>query len=97
MSLQNTKITNIAKDLLKSQGYFVDNLWHINDIHFICEQNNVAALTDEQAMEIFTIAKEQFDGEIGLSWPQLEKALHTYIHRRNMVHTMRRECESDSL
>ncbi len=35
-----------AKDLLREQGYFVDNLWHVSDV-----QENFKC-TDEQAQNI---------------------------------------------
>lgn len=34
-----------AKKLLKNEGFFVDNLWHINDVF------NVRECDDEQAMQ----------------------------------------------
>lgn len=88
MSTRSTKITEAARELLKSFGYFVDNLWHVEDIHFICEQRELPSITDEEAMEVFYIANQQFDGEVGLSWPQLERALRTYLHRKSMLRTM---------
>jgi len=91
MDYKTNKIIEAARELLKSFGYFVDNLWHVEDIHFICEQNNIARIGDEEAMEVFSIAKEQFDGENGLSWPAIEKALRIYLHRREVLNTM---CES---
>lgn len=87
----DTKAMNIiqtAKELLKSQGFFVDNLWHVDDIHFISEQRGLPELSDEEAMEVFFLANEQFDGEIGLSWPQLEKALLTYMRRKALLSVM---------
>ena len=35
-----------AKKLLRNEGYFVDNLWHVSDV-----QNNFEC-TDEQAQDI---------------------------------------------
>ena len=35
-----------AKDLLRNEGYFVDNLWHVNDV-----QENFKC-TEEQAQNI---------------------------------------------
>ncbi|MDX2074205.1 MAG: hypothetical protein SFX19_07580 [Alphaproteobacteria bacterium] len=63
----------------------MENLWHVDDIHFICEQNDLPKVTDAEAQEIFKIAHEQFDGESGLSWPQLEKALNTYLLRKALL------------
>ena len=39
---------NEAKEFLKSKGYYVDNLWHIEDVKDIRPNN----LTDKQAYEI---------------------------------------------
>jgi hypothetical protein len=85
MDHKTTKIVDAARELLKSFGYFVDTLWHVDDIHFICEQNGIPRISDEEAMEVFQVAKEQFDGEHGLSWPQLEKALFIFLHRQTVM------------
>jgi hypothetical protein len=63
----------------------VGNLWHVDDIHFICEQNGLPKISDREAREVFSIGSEQFDGDAGLSWPQLEKALMTYYKRHGIV------------
>ncbi len=81
----NTRVIEATRELLKSFGYFVENLWHVDDVHFICEQNNLPLLTDEEAMGVFIIANEQFDGETGISWPQLEKALQLYLRRKKLL------------
>lgn len=88
MKQQETKLIEAARELLKAYGYFVDNLWHVRDIHFICEQNNITRLGDKEAMEVFEIANEQFDGETGLTWPKLEQALQIYLQRKLLMRTM---------
>lgn len=93
MNSTTARMTEAARELLKSLGYFVENLWHVDDVHFICEQSELPRLADEEAMEVFAIANEQFDGETGLSWPQLEKALNIYLHRKAMLKSM---CEKGS-
>jgi hypothetical protein len=85
MNGSEIKIVENARELLKAYGYFVDNLWHIDDIHFICEQKNLATLSNNEAMEVFIIANEQFEGETGLSWPQLENAVNSYFSRRALL------------
>lgn len=85
MESQQTKMVEAARDLLRSSGYYVDSLWHIRDVHFICEQQDLPKLTDEEAMDVFRVASAQFDGETGLSWPQLEKALNTYLLRKALL------------
>ena len=85
MNKKDAKTIEIAKELLRAHGYFVDNLWHVDDIHFICEQKNLPTLSNEAAMEVFIIANEQFEGETGLGWPQLEKAVNCYLRRRELL------------
>ncbi|MCE2926230.1 MAG: hypothetical protein LW823_01090 [Rickettsiales bacterium] len=86
------KIVEAARGLLKANGYYVDKLWHVQDVRFICEQYHLPELTDEEAMEVFVIAGDQFDGEAGLSWPQLEKALFTFMRRKATIQQL---CEND--
>lgn len=79
---KSQKIVDAAKELLSSFGYCVTHLWHIDDVHFICEQHEIPKLSDTEAREVFDIAIEQFDGECGLCWPQLEKAVFTHMRRK---------------
>lgn len=85
MTANSTKMIEAARELLRNAGFFVDNLWHVQDLHFICQQNDFPKITDEEAREVFKIAHEQFDGEHGISWPQLEKALNTYMLRKALL------------
>ncbi len=85
MGNKNIQIIESARELLKAYGYFVDNLWHVDDVHFLCEQKKLPKISNEEAMEVFIIANEQFDGENGLCWPQLEKALNSYLHRKALI------------
>lgn len=79
------EVLESSREILKMYGYFVDNLWHVDDIHFICEQKKLPKITNKEAMEVFVIANEQFDGETGISWPQLEKALTGYLRRKALL------------
>ncbi|MGE0755083.1 MAG: hypothetical protein AB7L92_08000 [Alphaproteobacteria bacterium] len=85
MDVSTTKIIEAARELLKEYGYFMDELWHVDDINFICEQENLRKLSSKEAMEVFAIAKEQFDGEYGISWPQLEKAVGVFFAREQIL------------
>ena len=85
MNSNQTKMIEAARDLLRISGYFVDNLWHVRDIHFICEQQDLPKLSNDEAMEIFKLANAQFDGETGISWPQLEKAVHAFLLRKALI------------
>lgn len=91
MNVQPTKFIAAAKEVLKAGGYFVDNLWHVDDVHFICDQHGLPRIEDDEAHEVFNIANQQFDGENGISWPQLEKALRIYLHRKTTLASM---CEA---
>lgn len=82
---QAIKLVEAARELLKSHGYFVDNLWHVDDVHFICEEKGFMYLSDEEAMEVFSLACEHIDGDMGISWPQLEKAVESYVKRKMMI------------
>jgi hypothetical protein len=82
MEIQSTRVIEATRELLKAFGYFVDNLWHVDDVHFICEQQGLSRISDEEAMEVFHIANLQFDGETGVCWPQIERALRTYLQRK---------------
>ena len=93
MNFYSTKIIEATKELLKACGYFVDNLWHVDDLHFMCEQLELPPISDEEAMEVFIIANQQFDGETGISWPKLEVALKHFLHRREPLDII---CESVS-
>lgn len=85
MTTSQMKMIEAARELLRNSGYFVENLWHVEDVHFISEQHDLPKISDEEAMEVFKIAHQQFDGENGLSWPQLEKALNTYLLRKALL------------
>jgi len=85
METQTTRIIEASRELLKAAGYFVENLWHVEDVHFICEQQELPKVSDEEAMEVFAIANKQFDGETGISWPQLEAALRMFLQRKALL------------
>ncbi|MFO0388561.1 MAG: hypothetical protein ACK502_02420 [Alphaproteobacteria bacterium] len=93
MDVNTIKIIEAARQLLKEYGYFMDELWHVDDVNFICEQRNLKKLTQAEAMKVFEVAKEQFDGEYGISWPQLEKALRVYLQREEVL----RRCRVDEV
>jgi hypothetical protein len=75
----------VARDMLRMAGFYVDKLWHVDDVHFICEQLEVERLDDTEVRQVFEIASENFDGETGISWPQLERALQLYLRRKHTV------------
>lgn len=85
MKAENMNLVEAARGVLQAAGYFVDHLWHRSDVQFICEQLEMEALSPEEVGQVFTIAAEQFDGETGISWPQLEKALRSFQQRKAAV------------
>jgi len=85
MDSPSNKIIEATKELLKYFGYFVDNLWHVDDIHFICKQKNLPPISDSEAMEVFAIARDHFDGEFGISWPALDRAVRVYVQRKTFT------------
>lgn len=41
-----------AKEVLRNAGYFVDNLWHIQDVYNVAD----GAIQKDQAMQVLSIA-----------------------------------------
>ena len=91
MKMQTVKIIDAIKEILRAYGYMM-YVWHVEDVHFICEQTGLEKLSDEEAMEVFDMVADQFDGEVGMSWPQLEKAVKTYLRRKDT----KKLCESEA-
>lgn len=87
MREQTKQIVETSKELLKLYGYFIDRLWHIEDVHLVCEQKNLPKLSDNEAMEVFYVANDQF-GEVGFGWLQLEVAVNYYIIRKKLKNEM---------
>lgn len=85
MDIQSARIVAAARDVLRASGYFVDNLWHADDVNFLCSQLGYPSLSSEETQAVFEIANAQFDGEFGICWPRLEKALQTYMQQREML------------
>ena len=71
--MENLVIEN-AKKVLKENGYFVDNLWHVDDVKskFKCNDDNIAqgildeALTNEATMEQIWFSIDEFGEMEGL-------------------------------
>src|SRR4051812_3090427 len=85
MNPQNVNLIQAARNVLKASGYYVDHLWHISDVHFICEQLEMPKLAEDEAVQILTLASERFDGDSGISWPQIERALQLFLQRKKAV------------
>ena len=52
-NLTNAELIETAKEFLKENGYFTDNLWHINDV---LDKHDGGDDTDDEAMEILANA-----------------------------------------
>jgi len=89
---QTIRMMEVARDILKVQGYFIDNLWHVDDVHFLCEEKSLQAISDAEAMEVFALANQTFDGEFGLNWKQLENALDYYMKRKELLANIHDKC-----
>ena len=85
MNTENINLIEAARAVLQAAGYYVDRLWHNNDVHFICEQLEMEKLGEHDIAQIFAIASEHFDGETGISWPQLERAIQIFQQRKQAV------------
>ena len=63
-----------AKEVLKANGYFVDNLWHVDDVklRYKCDDDEVAqdvldrALTNDATMEQVWFALDMVAQDEGL-------------------------------
>lgn len=44
--------TTEAKQVLRDNGYFVDNLWHIHDVYNVADGN----IQKDQAMQVLSMA-----------------------------------------
>lgn len=62
------RFVETAKDLLQEYGYFIQHMWHVDDVHFLCEQRNWPKLSHEEAKAVFLIFSELYDGELGMTW-----------------------------
>lgn len=85
MYAEMVKLVEMAREILRSEGYFVDNLWHVDDVHLICDDKGYPKLSNEEAMEILKTANENFEGEFGVNWPQLERAVASYIVGNKLI------------
>jgi len=77
------RIIEIITELLHSFGYFIGKLWHVEDIHSLCEREGWAKISDAEAMEVFVLTQERCHAATsGISRAQLEKTLRMYVESR---------------
>lgn len=79
--MENTTIRFVeaAKNILQEYGYFIQHLWHVDDVHFLCEQRSWPKLDHEEARAVFLIFSELYDGELGMTWAKLEQATQVFL------------------
>jgi len=82
------KFEESAKNVLISYGYFMEHLWHVDDVHFLCEQRGWPELNREEAKSIFIIFSELYDGELGMTWAKLEQATQVYLAQSGRIAQM---------
>lgn len=73
-----------SRAYLRNKGYFVQNLWHIDDVKEICKQNYLPILTDKQAIEFFDYVGDDFNAEVGVSWETLYVYLEQFVERNKI-------------
>ena len=77
-------------DVLGEYGYFTQCLWHVDDIHLLCEQRGWPKLSHDEARAVFSIFAELYDGDQGMTWSKLEQAVQVYLAQQGKVNDMRR-------
>ena len=68
-----------AKEVLRDAGYFIENLWHKNDIDDICIQNDISELSHKEIKEFWEYYNKNFNAEIGMNLESLEVSLIEFI------------------
>ena len=56
--------------------------WHIDDVVMLAEQKGYAVPTLEQAREVLSLAKQNHDASVGISWDVLEVYLDAVIQNK---------------
>lgn len=82
---QNDPMIDAAINVLRTAGYYTEKLWHADDVRFICEQLELPQLQRHEVETIFEIVGNLFDGETGISWPQLERAVHVFFQKKQAL------------
>lgn len=80
-----TKLIHSSLELLNQYGYFTQCMWHVNDIHLLCEQKHWPALTHMEARSVFDIFAELFEGDQGLTWSKLEQATQVFLAQQGKI------------
>lgn len=68
-----------AKEMLRKEGYFTQNLWTSDDI-IGTASNMDKEITEEQAIEIMDLMGRRFDASIGVNWDFIETIIDEYLN-----------------
>lgn len=60
-----------ARQFLKEQGYFVDNLWQKDDIKYKAEDMGFD-ITEDQIDQVMDNLGRNFNAEVGITWLTIE-------------------------
>ena len=70
------------KDLLRSKGYFVQNLWQTEYVQQVATDHHEIELTFDECIQVFDYIGETFDAEIGMNWDTISEAIRTLFGDR---------------
>ena len=82
------KLVQSSTDVMNEYGYFTQCLWHVDDIHLLCQQRHWPKLSHDEARAVFSIFAELYDGDQGLTWSKLEQATQVYLAQQGKVKDM---------
>lgn len=68
------------REFINKETYSIAIPWTIEDVLFQAEQLDTE-ITDDQAIEILEIIKDEFDAENGITWFVIENAIKEYVTR----------------
>jgi len=70
-----------ARELLRKEGYFVQNLWSTQDVIEYGKDSLGYDISEEQALEIFELLGRRFDASIGVNWDILEVIIEEFFKK----------------
>lgn len=69
-----------ARELLRTKGYFVQNLWSYEDI-IGCGEGMGHEISEEQALEIMELMGRRHDATIGVNWEVIEVIIEEFLNQ----------------
>ena len=70
--------TTEAKQVLRDNGYFVDNLWHIQDVYNVADGN----IQKDQAMQVLSMALTN-EATMEQIWMSIQMATEILTDKNN--------------